>query len=92
MNLYDVVLNGEGEVMLCIPEHAFSTNEAQVHVYPQRMEIWSEGKLQVRLGGIPLHIIRKALNFKGILVGEFPRMSETPSRQYMASVVSFTGA
>lgn len=88
MNLYDVIENSDGEVMLCIPEHEFSMDNAEVRVYPQCMEIWSDDKLQVRLGGIPLHIIKKALNFKGVLVGEFPRMSETPTRQYMANVIS----
>tara|TARA_R110000868_G_scaffold189695_1_gene432888 strand:+ start:75120 stop:75389 length:270 start_codon:yes stop_codon:yes gene_type:complete len=87
MNLYDVMVNNNGEVMLCIPTHDFTTENAEVFVYQQHFEIWSEGKLQVKLGGIPCHIIKKALNYKDILVGEFTRTAETPSRQYMAKVV-----
>ena len=88
MNLYDVMVNNDGEVMLCIPEHDFEVTGAEVRVYPQHFEIWSEEKLQVKLGGIPRHIIKKALDFKNILVGEFPRESDKPSRQYMAHVIS----
>ncbi|MFT7145006.1 MAG: hypothetical protein ACI9TY_000333 [Alphaproteobacteria bacterium] len=88
MNLYDVMVNKDGEVMLCIPDHDFTIDNAEVMVYPQHLEIWSEGRLQVKLGGIPVHIIKKAMDYKNILVGEFTRMSEIPSRQYMAKVTA----
>lgn len=88
MNLYDVMVNKNGEVMLCIPNHEFTTVNAEVFVYPQYFEIWSDGNIQVKLGGIPGHIINKALEYKSILVGEFAREAEVPTRQYMAKVVS----